>query len=132
MIQITPIEVLFFTAAFGVIQFVLAKWIEGRISNRFAKFLEDYKYDIKVREQAAKIADFFAEWTLGAEADKAKLNRYSMELSLWLPYELYSRFARCVTYQPGAPIYKDILIDIRKHLLKTEAGEMKAGDIVHF
>jgi len=134
-IQLTSGEFFCFVAL-GILQFALAKWIEGRIKesirSEYAKVLEDYKYDIRVREQAAKIAEFFTEWVKGPNADKAKLNQYSMELSLWLPHQLYLDFAHCVTHAAGAPQYKDILISIRKHLLKQTSGDPKAAEIVHF
>jgi len=101
------------------------------IKSTYSRQIEDYKAEIKAREQAAKMAEFFTEW-LSPQADKVKLNRYAMELSLWLPYDLHCRFARCVTHEKGAPTYKEILVDIRKHLLKDKAGALIADNIVHF
>ena len=55
-----------------------------------------------------------------------------MVLSLWLPDELYRDIGRCVCYAAGAKTPKQILIDVRKYLLKDDAGNLAAENIIHF
>ena len=64
--------------------------------------------------------------------DYVKLNGYAMTLSLWLPHDLYCKLARCICPEKGAPRPKEILIEVRRYLLKDQAGEMIADNIIHF
>lgn len=120
----------------AALQWLISLWLKSRIESsikhEYDKKLAEYQYEIKIREQAAIVADFFTEWARGEHADKSKLNRYSMDLSLWLPYEIYIKFGKCVCYAPDAPKPKDILIEIRKYLLKEAAGNLSAEQIIHF
>ncbi len=101
------------------------------VKTNYTKQIEDYKAELATRTQAAKVSEFIAEWTT-PNSDHAKLTKYSMELSLWLPADLYRKLAACVCYSPGAPAAKDVLIDIRKYLLQEKAGDLKPTEIVHF
>ena len=97
----------------------------------YSKQIEDYKAELTRRTRAAKVGEFFSEWS-NQQADFAKLNAFSMELSLWLPSELYRRYAKCVCYNPGGPQPKEVLIDIRKYLLNNDCDDLKPEEIVHF
>lgn len=98
----------------------------------YTKQIEDYKSELARRDRIAKVAEFFTEWQRGTNADITKLNGYAIELSLWLPTDLYRKVGSCTCYRPGAPTPKEILIDIRKHLLKDDAGDLKPDEIIHF
>ncbi|OGP71646.1 MAG: hypothetical protein A2W09_04280 [Deltaproteobacteria bacterium RBG_16_50_11] len=97
----------------------------------YYKQIEDYKAELARQTRVAEVAEFLTEWST-PKADYAKLNGYSMALSLWLPTDLYRNLAKCVCYSTGAPFPKEVLIDIRKYLLKEDAGDLKAEEIVHF
>ena len=101
------------------------------IKTTYSKQIEDYKQELSRRAQAAKVAEFLTEWS-APKSDYVKLNGYMMELSLWLPHELYRNLAKCVCYTPGAPFPKEILISVRKYLLREDAGDLKPEEIVHF
>lgn len=101
------------------------------IKVEYSKQIEDYKAQLERDRKVAKVAEFFAEWSSNTP-DKAKLNGLSMELSVWLPYEIYKNFGRCVCWEPNAPSPQQILIDVRKYLLKETAGSLNADDIVYF
>lgn len=120
----------------AIIQWVIALWLKSRlelsIQHEYDKKLSEFQFELKTREQAAKIAEFFSEWVKGMLADQNKLRQFSMELSLWLPDETYKKFGQCVTYAPNAPNQNEVLIEIRKHLLKDSAGDLKSSDIVLF
>jgi hypothetical protein len=120
----------------GILQFFLSKWIESRldasIKLHYDKQLADFQYALRIREQATKIADFFAEWASGEAGDKTKLRRLSMELALILPADLYRTFGKCTTYAKDRSGSSSVLIEIRKHLLKSEPDDLKPEDVVHF
>lgn len=97
----------------------------------FLQQLEDYKAQIAVRAQAAKVAEFLNEW-LSEPEDTTKLNGFAMELSLWLPAELYKMMGERICLNEGAPSVKEILIEVRKFLLKDSAGDLAANHIIHF
>lgn len=101
------------------------------IKSSYTMQIEDYKAQLTRRTQAAKVAQFFTEW-ITPKPDFVKLNGYAMELSFWLPHEIYHKLARCICHEPGAPTPKEILIEIRKYLLKDEAGDLKPENIIHF
>ena len=101
------------------------------IKATYSKQLEDYKADLTRRSRAAEVAEFFTYWS-SPKADHVKLNGYAMMLSLWLPDELYRDIGRCVCYAAGAKTPKQILVDVRKYLLKADAGNLTANDIIHF
>jgi hypothetical protein len=101
------------------------------IKSSYTMQIEDYKAQLTRRTQAAKVAQFLTEW-ISPKPDFVRLNGYAMELSFWLPHEIYQKLARCICHEAGAPTPKEILIDIRKYLLKDEAGELKPENIIHF
>ena len=108
----------------------LTKEVED-IKILYSKEIEDYKAELVRRTRIADVAEFLTHW-IDPNADRVKLNGYAMTLSLWLPHELYQKLAACICHKPGAPTPKQILIEIRKHLLKDQAGEMVASEIIHF
>lgn len=134
-------------ALLAILQWILATWFKSRIEESIKseyarnleayklelnKRLEDYKNDAKIREQAAKVAEFlaFVRWNQkdmkGEDFDKR-----AWELSLWLPTEIYIEVAKCLAGDENAKHMKQILIDVRKHLLKDKAGALIADNILH-
>jgi hypothetical protein len=131
----------------AALQWFLMTWFKSRIEESIKseyarnleayklelnKQLEDYRNDAKIREQAAKVAEFlaFVRWNQkdikGEEFDKR-----AWELSLWLPTEIYIEVAKCLAGDENAKHMKQILIDVRKHLLKDKAGTLIADNILH-
>ena len=101
------------------------------IKTIYTKQIEDYKNELARQAKIAKVGEFFTEWS-APNPDFVKLNGYALELSLWLPAELYRKLGRCICHETGAPTPKQILIDIRKHLLRDDAGDLKPEEIIHF
>ena len=133
----------------GIIQFLLANWIKARleksIQHEYDKKLEDYRFSILQREQAAKIATFFARWAKYSAREKTILNkkelhdyyeeltRMSYELSLWIPDEnLVKKIMSRLELKKGAPEVKTLLIEIREHILGKKTETLKAGEIIHW
>jgi len=120
-------------ALLAALQWFLTTLIEARMKYEYDLKIEDYKRDLQIRDQAAKVAEFlaFVQWhqtdMKGEDFDKR-----AWELSLWLPTEIYVEVAKCLVGTPDAIHMKQILIDVRKHLLKDKAGALVADNILHF
>ena len=122
------------------VQFLLAIWLKARlessIKHDYDKKLEAYRFEIKAREQAAKVAELFSEANDGdvqLTPDRVrKLNRLSWELSLWLPADTVRDITSHLCRAPGSRTMKDILISARKHILMKPDDDLKAEQIVHF
>ena len=101
------------------------------IKTIYTKQIEDYKSELARHAKIARVGEFFTEW-VAPNPDFVKLNGFAMELSLWLPSDLYHKLGRCICHESGAPTPKQILIDIRKNLLGEDAGDLKPEEIIHF
>jgi hypothetical protein len=151
IVKLTATE-FFFTiggavALLAVLQWLLTTWLKARIElsvkseydrqlERYKlelnRQLEDYKNEAKVREQAAKVAEFLAFVRSHQQAlDGFEFDKRAWELSLWLPTEIYVEIAKCLAGDGSAMSMKQILIEVRKHLLKDKAGTLIADNILH-
>jgi hypothetical protein len=139
IIEITITWFLIIFVFFSIIQFVIAIWIkstlEKSIATKYERILEDYRYNLKVRERAEKIAEYLSLYYEDSH-NFQKLNQLSWELSLWLPADIYANLSRALlNIGPEMDINKktilDILIDIRRLLLKDPGNLTGANIIVH-
>ncbi len=130
----------------AALQWLVTTWLKARIEQsvkaeydrqldkyrlELNKQLEDYKNEAKVREQAAKVAEFlaFARWNHAAPTGE-DFDKRSWELALWLPTEIYIEVAKCLAGDPNGKHMTQILVDVRKYLLKEKAGGLIAENIV--
>jgi hypothetical protein len=135
--EITITTAFFILIGIGIIQFLLAEWIKSRIENsikaEYDKILEEYRYNLKVKERAEKIAEYLSLYYEDSQ-NFQRLNQLSWELSLWLPSDIYINLGKSLkNIGPGMDLSKktvlDILIDTRRLLLK-DSGNLKAGNII--
>ncbi|HSY19768.1 MAG TPA: hypothetical protein VK815_15600 [Candidatus Acidoferrales bacterium] len=117
------------------LQFWLTTWLKARIEesikHEYAMKLEDYKNDIKIREQASKVAALLANVRWNDGKSNQELDRMAWELSLWLPTDLCCRLTEVLVRGQSVGELKQILIDVRKLLLKEQAGDLKPEQIAH-
>jgi hypothetical protein len=122
----------------GVLQFLLTTWTKARIGesirSEYAKILEEYRYDIKVRERAARVAEYLSLY-YGNSQNFQKLNQLSWELSLWLPSDIYTSIGPALkNIGPQMDLDKETLLDIliktRKYLLKDNCGDLTNDNIM--
>jgi hypothetical protein len=92
--------------------------------------LEEYKFSIRTREQATKIAELFA--LRYSKPESAQLNKIVWELSLWLPEETVKDITLLLTKHKDSKDVKQILMDIRSLLLNKKDNNLNAEDIIHF
>jgi hypothetical protein len=119
-------------------QFLVGAWIKSRlessIKSEYDKVLEDYRFDLKAREQASKVAEYIAIArglrTDSSELDYRRANQLAWELSLWLPDELYRRLGRALSASTPEDNILSVLVDVRRLLLKLP-GTLTDADIIH-
>jgi hypothetical protein len=133
----------------GILTALVSWWIKIRlehsIKHEYEKRLEDYKFEFRKREQAAKVAELFSllysdlpqtpddpqTEVMNASNYHATINRIAWELSLWLPAGIVRGLSSSLSNAPGGKDPKQILIEIRKVLLGKN-DDLKAEEIVHF
>jgi len=122
-----------------VLQFLLALWLSERfkaaLQRETGKFLESLRWDLKVREQAAKVAEYMAlarDLRVDSDpSDYCRANQLAWELALWLPADVYRAVGRAI--KDPNPIVNplSVVIDVRKVLLGTAAGDLDQDHIIH-
>lgn len=120
-------------ALVAIIQFLVSKWLESRITqsikHEYDRKLEEYRFEMRRREQAARVAKLLAlSYRPGVAAHE--FNELAWELSLWLPADLVRELTRCLCRADGAMNPKELLIAIRKQL-HSAADDLTADQIVH-
>jgi hypothetical protein len=118
----------------AVVVFVAGLWLkvrlEASVKRQGDRLLEEQKYELRVREQAALVADLLAEWLANPE-DKKRLNQLTFQAALWLPAEAAKELTRTLIWAPGAKNVHEILLLVRGILQKTH-GDLSAADLVVF
>jgi hypothetical protein len=118
----------------GALQFILTTWrkarLEGSITHEYDRRLKDYESQIKIRDQAARVAELLA-LAFDPQTTPMRFNQLAWELSLWLPAPLVCDLSRCLVGEKDAKDPKQILIDVRKVLLQSSSDTLKPGNIVH-
>jgi predicted transcriptional regulator len=104
--------------------------IEGAVKHQWDRDLEEFKYEMRRREQAAMIAELLAEWD-SKSSDRKRLNQLVLEANLWLPESIARELNRVLSYHADAKSSKELVIDIR-HLLQGEKDSLLANEIVYF
>ena len=117
--------------------FLLKKWAEHRIAESikhgYDKKLEEFKFEMRKREQAALIADLFSKWIIikKDESNAREMNRLSFEMSLWLPdevaIEINKRLKNLINARPA----EDLLVECRKIIQGTDT-KLRPEDITFF
>jgi hypothetical protein len=126
-------DFIWLTVLFGTLQFLASRWVESRlkasIEHEYNQKLEDYRFEMRRREQAARVAKLLA-MSFRNDIPVHDFNELAWELSLWLPADLVRELTRCLCGAPGAMNPKELLIAIRKQL-HSKADDLTADQIVH-
>lgn len=123
-------------AVVGVVQVAIAwavtHWIEASLKSRFDKVLEDYKFQLKAHEQAAKIAEYASLAINLKDTDDQKtynrVNQLAWELFLWLPDDVYRKLGKGLSNNKKE--LPSAFVDVRKLLLLDKAGTLGADDLI--
>lgn len=133
------LTVIIMWSLFTVLQFLLGIRIKSRLENsikhEYDKVLEEYKYDIKVREQASKVWEYLAIARIlkedSSEEEYKKANQLSRELAMRLPSELYKKTTNAIVNPTEENNPLSAVIEVRKLLLKDNAGDLTSDNIAH-
>jgi hypothetical protein len=123
----------------SIFQFLATLWFSERLKAELQKenavFAETLKWDLKVREQAKRVAEYMALARRlkksSSEADFERANQLSWELAMWLPEDIYKEMTIAIA-KPNQYINElSVIIAVRKILLGEKAGNLGADDIAH-
>ena len=122
----------------AVVQFLIGLWIkarlEGSIKHSYDKKLEEFRYELKVREQAAKVAEYmeFARHLRedSPASDYQRANRLAWELAMWLPTDVYKCMAESLVRPNEMNNPLVVVIAVRKLLLGDKAGDLTTVNIL--
>ena len=124
---------------FAALQYLASLWISERLKTSLQKehsqFLENLKWDIKVREQAVRVAEYLAlarNLKEGSpDTDYRKANQLSWELAMWLPEDIYKEMVSSITTPNEKTNELTTVVSVRKLLLQKEAGNLAPENIAH-
>lgn len=134
----------------AILQFLSSLWIKSRleksIEHEYSRKLEDYKFSLRRKAEAAKIAELFAKWikyggnerTLISDKEQQRnyyeeLNRLSYELTLWVEDQvLIKKIARLLQRQDGHVTIEKIIVQIRKLILDKNGEDITEEDVTHW
>jgi hypothetical protein len=136
-VQLGTIDITIIAVLFTTLQFLLTLWISERfkasLQKENATFLENLRWDMKIREQASKVAEYLAIshglTESSPQDDYRKANQLAWELMMWLPADVYKSMGQAITsatYANTAPV----LLAVRKILLKDAAGNLSEQDFI--
>ena len=122
-----------------IFQFLASLWFSERLKAELqkenAEFIEILKWDLKVREQAKRVAEYMAlarRLTIASlETDYERANQLSWELAVWLPDEIYKQMTTAIMQSNPDVNELSVTISVRKILLGEKAGSLSAVDIAH-
>ena len=124
---VTLAETVLIVSLAGVLQWLLAEWLKARlqaslkheydkkleiIRNELSKAMEDYRAEIRRREQASKVAELLANEF--SENDSCRtFNKLAWEIALAMPPEVVASFSKSLQ-TGGVEIHpKDLIVQLR-------------------
>lgn len=123
----------------AALQFLLSLWISERfkasLQKEHSNFLENLKWEMKAREQAARVAEYLALVRClkedSPDTDYIKANQFSWELAMWLPEEIYKKMTHAIVNPSKANNELTTVLAVRSLLLQKKAGNLIAENIAH-
>ena len=98
-------------------------------------FIEKLRWELKVREQAERVAEYMEIARNLEESDTSenyqRANRLNWELAMWLPEGLYKAMMDAIAKPDVENNPLSVVVAIRKYLLGDAAGELSQDNIGH-
>ena len=127
--------VLSLAALQSLVWLLLSERLKASLQKETGKFLESLRWDLKVREQAAKVAEYMAlARDLREDSpvdDYRKANRLAWELALWLPADVYRAVGKAIAAPDSKTNPLSVVVTVRKVLLGAAAGDLASDSIIH-
>lgn len=139
MNQSLTVEALFGAAALlAVLQFLVSLWLSERFKAELQRetgvFLESIRWELRVREQAAKVAEYMAlarDLRPDSSVDEyRRANQLGWELSLWLPADIYRLMGRALANPNEQDNPLTVLVEVRRLLLDGRLGELTTEEML--
>lgn len=92
--------------------------------------LHIHSRNLKIRDQAAIVAELFAAWT-AKPINVEKMNKLLWEANLWLPDKLAKKINDRIMNTPQAPDVRKLLLEIKK-ILQNKASTLEWEEIPYF
>lgn len=109
------------------------RFMERMMGHQFDKRMEDYRYAVRTREQAAKAAEYLAlTWRLEAEHSDdvyRRANQVGWELAMYLPPDVYRHVRDALAAPSKDRNICSAVICVREHLLGPRAGNLESDDV---
>ena len=117
----------------GILGFLGKTYIDSLFQKKHVKYIEDVRWEAKIREQAASVAEYLALAKTLEEGDSPdryrKINQLAMELAMWLPAGIYRAMGKAVVKNDYSEIMP-VLIDVRKILLGEKYDPLSPDDFI--
>ena len=118
----------------GALAPLLRTFLERLVGFQFDRRMEDLRYDVRIREQAAKTAEYLSlAWQLGADEDKQtyrRANQLGWELALYLPPDVYRHVCAAIATPGDDQNVLTALLAVRQHLLGKQTGDLVADELL--
>ena len=136
IIQLGLQEICIGAILLGSLQFLVSLLISERLKASLQKenmkYLEKIRWDIKVREQAERVAEYMAiARDLKESEEYRRANRLNWELAMWLPEDLYKAMMEALVNPNNNNNLLSVVVAIRKYLLGAAAGGLSQENIGH-
>jgi len=126
------------TALLAALQFLVSLWLSERFKAQLQRetgvFLESIRWEVRVREQAAKVAEYMAlarDLRESSSVDEyRRANQLGWELSLWLPADIYRLMGRALANPNEHENPLSVLVEVRRLLLNGKLGELTAEEML--
>jgi hypothetical protein len=134
VIQLGLQDAIWVLLGLAVVQILVSLWfktrLESSIKHSYDKLLKQYESQVKIREQAARVAEFLA-LAFSPTIEPMRFNQLAWELSLWLPAPLVCDISRCLAGEKDAKTPKEILIEVRRILLQAPNDTLRPENLLH-
>ncbi len=114
---------------------LIVELLKTELRKEHSRFLNELNWDRKVKEQAARVAEYLALARRlkesSSEDDYQLANQLAWELAMWLPDEIYKSMTYAIARPDQNVNELTVVISVQRHLLGEKAGSLTANDIVH-
>jgi hypothetical protein len=129
-------ELTILLGAIAILQLLSTIWLRTRLEASIRaekdRLLEEYKYEIRAKEQAAKVAEYFSYFfrlkDTSSDEEYRRANQLGWELALWLPSDVYRQVSKAVSHNNSENNILSSLIAVRK-LLLSQPGDLSANEL---
>jgi hypothetical protein len=122
----------------AAIQFLVSLWLAERfkanLQRENGQFLESLRWEMRVREQAAKVAEYMALARdlndSSTPDDYRRANRLAWELALWLPKDVYKSLSHALTTPDDKINPLSVVVEVRRLLLEGKLGTLTQDEVL--